>query len=273
MQRFESARRLSALKTKPNCKAGVPLERPLGASLLEKIAFRRFFFRHANKAEALGPGVQVNFLIIGNVFILNHMSNYHGKRENTSKISFKAELFNIGSWTIIRLPPDATATLPSRGMALVEGTINEVPFQAVLDPDGKGGHWFRVDKTLSETAKAVAGDTAELTIEPSKNWPEPTVPADLETSLATAPQAYALWMDITPMARWDWIRWIGSAKQPETRRRRIAAACDKLKKGERRPCCFNRNLCTEPSVSHNGVLLPAPPSPYNNPDSRKDEGR
>lgn len=29
----------------------------------------------------------------------------------------------------------------------------------------------------------------------------------------------------------------------------------KLKAGTRRPCCFNRNLCTEPDVSKNGILI------------------
>lgn len=170
-------------------------------------------------------------------------------------IRFEAKLFKIGSWTVLGLPKSASAKLPSRGMTMVAGTINGIRFQAPLEPDGKGSHWFRVDKTMCEAANAAAGDTVTLTIEPSREWPEPVVPEDLQTALAANPQAHTLWMDITPMARWDWIRWIGSTKQPETRRRRIEVACSKLKAGERRPCCFNRNLCCEPSVSKNGVLL------------------
>lgn len=170
-------------------------------------------------------------------------------------IRFKAKLSKIGSWTVLRLPPSASAKLPTRGMTLVEGTINRLTFKAVLDPDGTGSHWLRVDKALLAAAKADVGDVVVLAIEPSLNWPEPLVPADLKRALASAPQARALWIDITPMARWDWIRWIGSTKQAQTRKRRIATACDKLKNGERRPCCFNRNLCPVPSVSHNGVLL------------------
>lgn len=138
---------------------------------------------------------------------------------------------------------------------MVEGTINGFRFQAALEPDGKGSHWFRVDKTLREAAGADAGDTVTLAIEPAREWPEPKVPADLKNALAVAPQAHTLWTDITPMARWDWIRWIGSTKQPETRRRRIENALAMLEAGKRRPCCFNRALCTEPYVSNNGVLL------------------
>jgi hypothetical protein len=172
-----------------------------------------------------------------------------------STIHFEAKLYKIGSWTLLRLPESASAKLPSRGMTMVEGTINGFRFQAALEPDGKGSHWFRVDKTMLEAAGADAGDMVMLAIEPTKEWPEPEVPADLKRALTDSPQVHKLWMDITPMARWDWIRWIRATKQPETRKRRIEVACSKLKAGTRRPCCFNRNLCTEPNVSNNGVLL------------------
>ena len=170
-------------------------------------------------------------------------------------IRFEAELFEIGSWTILRLPKSASVQLPSRGMTMVEGTINGSPFQAALEPDGKGSHWFRVDKTMPEEAGAEAGDTVRLEIEPAKEWTEPEVPEDFKSALAADPEAHALWLDCTTMARWDWIRWISATAQQETRRRRIEVAFSKLKGGMRRPCCFNRSMCTEPYVSKNGVLL------------------
>jgi len=174
---------------------------------------------------------------------------------NMSTIRFEAKLFKIGSWTLLRLPKSASAKLPSRGMTMVGGTINDFRFQAALEPDGKGSHWFKLDKTMSKAIRADAGDTVMLAIEPVKEWSEPNVPVDLKKALAVVPQAQILWMEITPMARWDWIRWIGSTKQPETRKRRIETALSKLKAGDRRPCCFNRTVCTEPYVSNNGVLL------------------
>ena len=172
-----------------------------------------------------------------------------------STIRFEAELFNIGSWTILSLPKSASTQLPSRGMTMVEGTINGAPFKAALEPDGKGSHWLRVDKTIREGAGADAGDTVVLEIEPAKEWSEPELPEDLKSALEADPQIHALWMDCTTMARWDWIRWISATAQQETRKRRIEVAFSKLNSGMRRPCCFNRSMCTEPYVSKNGRLL------------------
>lgn len=172
-----------------------------------------------------------------------------------STIRFETASLQIGDWTIIRLPEKASAKLPSRGMTLVEGIINGFHSKIVLEPDGKGSHWFRVDSGLRKAAGINAGSTVTIAFEPSKEWPEPVVPLDLKKALAADPQAYDLWMVVTPMARWDWLRWIRSTNNQETRRRRIEVALSKLKADKRRPCCFNRNQCTEPEVSKNGVLV------------------
>src|SRR5437660_8216561 len=65
-----------------------------------------------------------------------------------------------------------------------------------------------------------------------------TMPTDLRKALAAAPLAEAAWKALTPIARRDFTSWIDSAKQPETRRRRIERACENLAAGKRRPCCY-----------------------------------
>jgi hypothetical protein len=170
-------------------------------------------------------------------------------------IHFEAEILKLGSITLLKLPKSASVKLPSRGLTMVEGTINDFHFQAALEPDGKGSHWLKVDKPMLKAARAAAGDTVTLAIEPSSNWLEPKVPADLKSALAAVPLAHQLWLDITPMARWDWIRWIGATKNPETRQRRIEVTLSKFSDGKRRPCCFDRSQCTDPLVSKNGILL------------------
>lgn len=166
------------------------------------------------------------------------------------RATFEATLFEpdptekIGAGILLTLPKDVSAKLPSRGMLLVNGTINGAPFQAHLEPDGQGSHWFKVSEAIREAAKADVGDTVTLEIAPTKDWPEPKIPQDLKQALAASPEADALWQDITPMARWDWIRWIGATRSAQTRQRRVAVAIDKLISGKRRPCCFDRNQCT-----------------------------
>jgi hypothetical protein len=175
--------------------------------------------------------------------------------ENMATISFETRLFKIGAWTLLRLPNGASAKLPSRGMVMAKGTINGLYFQAALEPDGKGSHWLKVDSAMRKAIGAGAGDTATLAIEPIKKWPEPRVPDDLKKALAADQRTHNLWMDITPIARWDWIRWINATKNPETRSIRIEKTLSKLKSGKRAACCFDRSQCTEPEVSKNGVLL------------------
>jgi uncharacterized protein YdeI (YjbR/CyaY-like superfamily) len=68
---------------------------------------------------------------------------------------------------------------------------------------------------------------------------EARVPTDLRKALAAAPAAKTQWRDLTPIARRDFISWIDSAKQPETRKRRIERACSILAAGKRRPCCYS----------------------------------
>lgn len=178
-----------------------------------------------------------------------------------STIDFETTLFNINNWTILHLPQEASSKLPSRGMTMVSGTMNNVAFKTLLEPDGKYGpglkpsHWFRPDKKLLDEAQVKSGDSVKVSLEPTKEWIEPEVPADVTKALSSSPKAQALWKDITPLARWDWIRWIRAVKTEETRKKHLEVMLDKLNKGMRRPCCFNRNLCSVPEVSHNWVLL------------------
>jgi len=164
----------------------------------------------------------------------------------TKKIGFKAKLLRPASpkgaaWTFLVLPASASAKLPTRSMVTVDGTLEDRPFQATLEPDGEGSHWLKVDKALREAAGAAAGDTVALEIAPVAEEPEPRVPADLRKALAANPAAKATWVDITPVARRDWIAWITSGKKAETRVKRIDTACDKLASGMRRACCFDRS--------------------------------
>jgi hypothetical protein len=178
------------------------------------------------------------------------------QRNAVSTIRFDARLFAIEKSTILQLPERASKELPSRGQVAVHGKINGHEFQTVLEPDGDRGHWMRIDEELQQAAGIGSGDSATLDIEVTNEWPEPNMPQDLATALAAAPQKIdELWRDITPMARWEWVRWVNATNNPDTRRRRVEVTISKMDRGNRRPCCFDLAGCTDPQLARNGRLI------------------
>jgi len=169
-------------------------------------------------------------------------------------IRFKAKLAQ-GTLT---LPKSANAKLPSQGKTMVEGIINYIPFRATLTPDSKGSHSLKMSKAMQDALDTHDGDMATVEITRIGEEPELRVPADLSKALkAAGPQAHESWRDITPMARRDWILSICTAKQGETRVRRIEKACDMLAGGKRRLCCFpGVNWIMKENAKSCGMWLP-----------------
>ena len=161
-----------------------------------------------------------------------------------STLSFESELCTFDTKFVLHLPQTISQQLPSRGMTLVNCTLGQQTFQAVLEPDEQSSHWFAIQKSQLDQDDYKIGDRLTVTIEPTKDWPEPRLPQDWKTALNKNASIKVLWQQITPMARWDWIRWFGAAKQASTRERRIQTALSMLQSGKRRPCCFDRNQCT-----------------------------
>ena len=65
-----------------------------------------------------------------------------------------------------------------------------------------------------------------------------TVPIDLSEALTIDEKALALWEDLTPLARNEWICWITFVKKDETRKEHVKRTVSELKEGKRRPCCW-----------------------------------
>ncbi len=172
------------------------------------------------------------------------------------RIRFEATLhLATGGSGVLRLPEAASKKLPSRGQVAVHGTLNGHAFETVLEPDGEFGHWLKVDARLQQAAGASPSALATVDVEPTQAWPEPRVPPDLAKALSEAPgKTRDLWRAITPMARWEWVRWVNETRNPATRQRRVEVSLSKLGSGKRRPCCFNLAACTDPELSKSGKL-------------------
>jgi hypothetical protein len=64
------------------------------------------------------------------------------------------------------------------------------------------------------------------------------VPTDLRIALTSDRAALAIWEDLTPLARNEWICWVTFVKKDETRREHVKRTVTELKEGMRRPCCW-----------------------------------
>ena len=65
-----------------------------------------------------------------------------------------------------------------------------------------------------------------------------TARPDLEAAIRGDRAVFALWQDLTPLGRNEFICWVDDAKHAKTRARRIVRTAEELREGKRRPCCW-----------------------------------
>jgi Bacteriocin-protection, YdeI or OmpD-Associated/Domain of unknown function (DUF1905) len=163
------------------------------------------------------------------------------KDAGPSVVRFKARLVRLStssksaSGALLDIPKAAGVKL--RDMIRLEGIINGHPFRAPLEPNASGGYSLRVNQAMLRGANADVGDTVQLAVLGPE--PEPVIPADLRSAFKASNDAKALWSDLTTELRRDWIRWIESTENAETRARRVRRTIEQLSEGKRRPCCVN----------------------------------
>lgn len=168
-----------------------------------------------------------------------------------AEITFDAEVETLGDRVLVRLPAEASAELPSRGQVAAEAVVDGAEFPTVVEPDGMRGHWLNLDDQTGLSD----GQSVHVSLTPTKAWPEVVVPEDLRSALDEAGDLDDIWESLTPMARWEWVRWIKATKSEATRAKRVGVAIDKLENGKRRPCCFDLSSCTDPELSKSGKLI------------------
>lgn len=79
------------------------------------------------------------------------------------------------------------------------------------------------------------------------------LPADVRKALMSDNAALAIWEDLTPLARNEWICWVILVKKDATRQEHLRRLIKELKEGMRRPCCWlgcihRRDKAVSPSV-------------------------
>ncbi len=146
--------------------------------------------------------------------------------------TFRAELEATGTalrWVIARVPFEAGKVWPVRNGRRVRGEINGFAFRTSLFPNTRdGGHVLLVNKTMQAGARAKAGDTVQIRLEPDMEERKATVPAELAKALKGDRQLRKWFDGLSPSMRRDIGRWVGDAKSPATREKRAEQMAERL---------------------------------------------
>jgi len=168
-------------------------------------------------------------------------------------IAFKSKIQETNGFSFIHLPGWVSKDFSSRGMIYCDVVIAGKTFRLPLEPDGMGSHWFYIDDEIIEECKLSDTTEFEISVAQTSNWSEPRLPSDMEIPLNDL-GLIGIWEGLTTKAKWQWFRWIRFAVSPATRKKRIDILCEKMKKGIKRPCCFDYSRCTDNRVCKSGVL-------------------
>src|SRR5699024_1442231 len=122
----------------------------------------------------------------------------------------KAAIRSIGARWILPLPQDASARLPSRGQVAVTGELDGHRARRVCERDGRLGRWGPLDAARPVTSQLRRSEGRAFTSSGASAWPVRDVAEDRSGALEAAPDLGQAWESITPMARWEWVRWVGS---------------------------------------------------------------
>jgi len=135
-----------------------------------------------------------------------------------------------GGGTLVPIPREVATELGLRGMPKIQAVIAGTPYRGSLMPMGDGTYCLGVLKSIQEAAGVGLGDTIEVLLELDTAPRTVEPPADLATVLAKDKQAAAAWEKLSFTDRKELALRLTSAKKPETRRRRLAAALERLRR-------------------------------------------
>jgi bacteriocin resistance YdeI/OmpD-like protein/uncharacterized protein DUF1905 len=145
---------------------------------------------------------------------------------------FNTTLVKSGTGAYFVIPFDPDEVWGAKERHYVAGTINGHRFRGCIEADRTpcihsiGAAWLR-DNDVGD------GANVEVIMAPEGHQVE-TVSPDIGDALKAEPEARAFFESVAPFYRNNYIRWIESAKRPETRSTRIAEMVKSLKAGEKR---------------------------------------
>jgi hypothetical protein len=144
---------------------------------------------------------------------------------------FKTVVTNVGSRTFIAIPFNPNAVWGVKQRHHISGTINGCRVRGSLGSDGTQ-YFLPLGAAWRRDNRIAAGAEVEVELMPEGPQTDTLAP-DIVAALATEPEAQAFFEALATFYRNGYVRWIESAKRPETRQARIAELLSLLKAGKK----------------------------------------
>jgi hypothetical protein len=139
-----------------------------------------------------------------------------------------------GAWTFMPIPFSVEKVFGTKARVAVAGTVNGFSFRNSLLPEGDGTHSMMFGKDLQAGAKAKQGDTVAVVMWLDDQPRTVDVPKELKAALKANAKASAFFEALSPSCKKEYAEWINSAKQAETKKRRVAKALEMLASRQKR---------------------------------------
>ncbi|MFZ0891820.1 MAG: YdeI/OmpD-associated family protein [Thermoplasmata archaeon] len=150
-------------------------------------------------------------------------------------LSFQTRLVRpegIGTWTFALVPKRLSEKARLRSHQRVKGTIDGVPFASSLMPRGDGILFLVVNSVLREKIGKSGGDAVEVSMELDTRSTRISLPPALRKALTNDVAARKAFENLAPSHRKAFVAWIATAKQDETRDRRLTKILQMLHRGK-----------------------------------------
>jgi Bacteriocin-protection, YdeI or OmpD-Associated/Domain of unknown function (DUF1905) len=116
----------------------------------------------------------------------------------------------------------------------VKATVNDVTLRTTVSVYG-GRSYVGFRKEIQEAAGIRIGDRIRVRIEPDVEPRKVEVPEDLARALRKDRAARQAFEGLSYTHRREYAEWVGEAKKPETRHRRVEKTIDMLRTGTKHP--------------------------------------
>ena len=145
--------------------------------------------------------------------------------------NFKTTITKSGSRTFIAIPFSPNDVWGLKQRHYIRGTINGRMIRGALGSDGTQ-HFLPLGEVWRRDNGLDSGTEVEVVLFPEGPQSDNMSP-DVAAALDAEPQAKQFFEALATFYRKNYMRWIESAKRPETRATRIAEMVELLKAGQR----------------------------------------